>query len=104
MITDRYGRVIVDHGNGSYSTDGVLVENLTEGEVVAAFDSMAPADWVEPERPPEPLDRIGALATLLAVTETLTVEDAANAVRLMPEALVQEAEAWAIAAEANGVQ
>ena len=50
--------------------------------------------------PQAPLDPVGALATLLAVTGALTVEDAANAVRLLPADLVAEAEAWA-AAEAN---
>lgn len=43
-----------------------------------------------------PLDPTGALATLLAVTETLTVTDAANAVGLTPADLVAEAEAWAM--------
>lgn len=41
-----------------------------------------------------PLDAVGALATLLAVTETLTVDDAANAVGLKADDLVAEAEAW----------
>lgn len=50
-----------------------------------------------PDPPQAPLDATGALATLLAVTGTLTVEDAANAVGLPPEALVAEAEAWAAA-------
>ena len=50
-----------------------------------------------PDPPQAPLDPTGALATLLAVTGTLTVEDAANAVGLTPEALVFEAEAWAAA-------
>lgn len=50
-----------------------------------------------PDPPQAPLDATGALATLLAVTGTLTVEDAANAVGLPPEALVLEAEAWAAA-------
>ena len=53
-----------------------------------------------PDPPAPPLDPTGALATLLAVTETLTVEDAANAVGLTPADLVNEAEAWA-AAESN---
>lgn len=50
-----------------------------------------------PDPPQAPLDATGALAALLAVTGTLTVEDAANAVGLPPEALVLEAEAWAAA-------
>ncbi len=55
--------------------------------------------WETPDPPQTPLDPTGALATLLAVTETLTVEDAANAVGLTPANLVAEAEAWAIAQE-----
>lgn len=54
-------------------------------------------EWESPDPPQGPLDATGALATLLAVTGTLTVEDAANAVGLPPEALVAEAEAWAAA-------
>ena len=55
--------------------------------------------WIAATTPP-PLDPVGALATLLAVTGTLTVEDAANAVHLLPSELVAEAEAWAAASEA----
>jgi len=46
---------------------------------------------------PQPLDAIGALATLLAVQLVLSVTDAANAVGLTPTDLVNEAEAWAAA-------
>ena len=55
--------------------------------------------WETPDPPAPPLDPTGALATLLAVTETLTVTDAANAVGLTPADLVNEAEAWAAAQE-----
>lgn len=54
---------------------------------------------IELEDEPMPLDRTGALATLLAVTGTLTVEDAANAVHLTPDDLIAEAQAWAAALE-----
>jgi hypothetical protein len=50
---------------------------------------------VEVWRDPSPLERVGALATLLAVTEVVSVQDAANAVGLEPQALIDEAEAWA---------
>ncbi len=53
------------------------------------------ASRVEVWRDPSPLDCVGALATLLAVTEVVTVQDAANAVGLDPQALIDEAEAWA---------
>ena len=45
---------------------------------------------------PQPLDSLGALATLLAVESVLTVQDAANAVGLTPQDLITEAEAWAV--------
>jgi hypothetical protein len=43
---------------------------------------------------PTPLDQAGSLATLLAVLSLATVEDAANAVDLTPQQLVDEADAW----------
>ena len=43
---------------------------------------------------PQPLDATGALATLLAVEEVLSVQDAANAVGLTEQDLVNEALAW----------
>jgi hypothetical protein len=49
---------------------------------------------VEVWRDPSPLEPIGALATLLAVTAVVSVQDAANAVGLDPGDLVAEAEAW----------
>ena len=50
-----------------------------------------------PDPPQAPLDPAGALATLLAVTGTLTVDDAANAVGLTAADLVAEAQAWSVA-------
>jgi hypothetical protein len=52
---------------------------------------------IVPSANPQSLDPTGALATLLAVTGTLTVEDAANAVGLTPDDLIHEAQAWAAA-------
>lgn len=52
-----------------------------------------------PDLPRPPLDPAGVLATLLAVLEVATVEDAANAVGLTENDLIAEAEAWAIASE-----
>lgn len=70
------------------------------------FDPSAPNNNVVAEfddgRPPAPLDAVGALATLLAVTEVVSVGDAANAVGLPVEALVVEAEGWAYGAAVNG--
>ena len=56
-------------------------------------------EWESPDPPQIPLDPTGALATLLAVTGTLTVADAANAVGLAPQDLMAEAQAWAAAGE-----
>jgi hypothetical protein len=50
---------------------------------------------------PQPLDAVGALATLLAVVGTLTVDDAANAVGLTADDLVTEAEAWSMGAQGD---
>lgn len=52
-----------------------------------------------PDLPKAPLDGLGALATLLAVESVLTVEDAANAVGLTPQDLVNEAQGWAAASD-----
>lgn len=46
---------------------------------------------------PQPLNSLGALATLLAVKEVLSVQDAANAVGLTPIDLENEARGWAAA-------
>jgi hypothetical protein len=56
-------------------------------------------EWESPDPPQVPLDATGALATLLAVTGTLTVADAANAAGVEPEHLIAEAKAWAVAQE-----
>lgn len=45
----------------------------------------------------QPLSDIAVLATLLAVIGAVSVQDAANAVHLMPEDLIAEAQAWAVA-------
>jgi hypothetical protein len=68
---------------------------------IGGYDPTKPNNNIVEERiiddPPQaPLDSSGALATLLAVTGTLTVEDAANAVGLNPADLVAEAQAWAV--------
>lgn len=49
----------------------------------------------------QPLSPVGALATLLAVENILTVEDAANAVGLTATDLILEAQAWAAAEQDN---
>lgn len=54
-------------------------------------------EWETPDQPQAPLDPTGALATLLAVTGAVELQDAANAVGLTPENLILEAQAWAAA-------
>jgi len=44
-----------------------------------------------------PLDRLGVMATLNAVLGVWSVADAANAVGLSEQDLINEAQAWAIA-------
>lgn len=50
-----------------------------------------------PDPPQEPLDKVGVLGTLLVVTGVLSLQDGANALGLVPEQLVAEAQAWAVA-------
>lgn len=50
---------------------------------------------------PKPLQPAGTLATLLVVEGLLSIEDAANAVRVTPADLVREAEGWAAGAALN---
>lgn len=54
-----------------------------------------------PDPPQVPLSPVGALATLLAVEQVLTVEDAANAVGCTTSELIAEAEAWQAASQAT---
>lgn len=53
-------------------------------------------EWIKSTRKPA-LNTVGALATLLAVTNTPSIEDLANAVGLTPNDLIAEAKAWEIA-------
>jgi hypothetical protein len=55
----------------------------------------------QPDPPRPSLDAAGVMATLNAVLGIWPVEDAANAVGLSPDDLVAEAQAWAIASEAQ---
>lgn len=98
MSVDRFGRTITDHGDGTYSVPGITIGATNLNAAIGTFDSMAPPDWVAPIVA-EPLDEVGALATLLVVVGTLDIDDAANAVRLTPADLVAEAEAWKVAAD-----
>lgn len=50
-----------------------------------------------PDAPQQPLNVQGVFATLNVVLGIWSLEDASNAVRLMPEQLVAEAQAWHIA-------
>jgi hypothetical protein len=75
----------LDAGTFQYEINGVIVESrlLTIEERI--------------QYGPQPLDATGALATLLAVESVLTVQDAANAVGLTSQDLVNEALAWGAA-------
>lgn len=95
-MIDKYQREIIDNGEGIYSVTGIEIISTSFDNALATFNAMPPGDWTEPAIL-EPLDVVGALATLLVVVGTLDINDAANAVRLTPDDLVAEAEAWKIA-------
>jgi hypothetical protein len=79
------------------SNDGTtIVQDLDKTPIGTEPWDEQDREWIVRTRPPA-LDTTGALATLLAVTGTLTVEDAANAVGLLPADLNAEAEAWVVA-------
>lgn len=52
-----------------------------------------------PDPAPSPLDTTGVIATLNAVLGVWPLDDAANAVGLTPQDLVNEAEGWAAAGQ-----
>lgn len=90
MDSDNYRIFYFDAATGVSSERPVTDDELTV-MIATAAEAQAEADR---QRPLEP---VGALATLLVVTGTLTVEDAANAVRLLPADLIAEAGAWNVA-------
>ena len=67
------------------------------------FDPTKPnnniVDEFESDLPPMPLDAVGAIATLNAVLGVWPLADAANAVGLTEQDLINEAQAWAVAGE-----
>jgi hypothetical protein len=88
-------------GFRTINNDGTTtVQDLDKAPIGTELWNDEDRQWIAATTPP-PLDSSGALATLLAVTGTLTVEDAANAVGLTPADLVAEAQAWSIGAQ-NG--
>lgn len=46
---------------------------------------------------PKSLNEVGAVVTLMVVVGLLTLTDGANAAGVKPEALIHEAQAWAVA-------
>ena len=89
-------------GFRTVNNDGTTtVQNLDKTPIGTETWSDEDREWIAASTPP-PLDSVGALATLLAVTGTLTVEDAANTVGLTPADLVAEAQAWHVGSLRNG--
>lgn len=70
---------MIDH-NETWDADG----NLIHEEFV--------------EVTPTSLNELGAVVTLLVVVGLLTLTDGANAAGVKPDALIHEAQAWAVAA------
>ena len=86
-------------GFRTINKDGTTtVQDLEKAPIGTEPWSDEDRSWIVSTTPP-PLEPTGALATLLAVVGSLTVEDAANAVGLTPADLVAEAQAWAAAQE-----
>jgi hypothetical protein len=77
-----------DAGTFQHEVEGVIVE----GPRPLTLDEIR-------QYGPKPLDATGSLATLLAVESVLSVQDAANAVGLTEQDLVNEAEAWSVGGE-----
>lgn len=77
---------VVTYGLGGYDPD------KPNGNIVEELD--VPVS-------PTSLDAAGALATLLVVQGVVDINDAANAVGLVPEELIHEAQAWAVAEGLN---
>lgn len=80
---------VVDNGDGT----GVETHYDENGNVTEVVELTGLPIFTWPA-----LDSAGALATLLVIEGVLPIEDAANAVRTVPENLVAEAEAWSVAA------
>lgn len=85
---------IIDLDAGTFTVE-------EHGQVVEGPRPLTPDEYAT--YAPQPLDPAGALATLLAVTELVTVADAANAVGLTAAALVAEAQGWAFGASGGGL-
>ena len=84
-------------GFRTVNNDGTTtVQDLDKTPIGTELWSDKDREWIVATTTP-PLDPIGALATLLAVTGTLSVDDAANAVGLTQAELIAEAQAWYIA-------
>ena len=89
-------------GFRTVNNDGTTtVQNLDKVPIGTEPWNDQDREWIVATTPPS-LDPSGALATLLAVVGSLTVEDAANAVGLTPADLVAEAQAWHIGSSRNG--
>lgn len=57
------------------------------------------ADYEIPDPPQAPLEGVALVATLNAVLGMWSLQDAANIAQLPEEALIVEAQAWAVAAQ-----
>lgn len=64
-----------------------------EHGVIVATRPMTLAEWET--YGPQSLDPLGALTTLLVVEGVLPIQDAANAINVTPQDLINEAEGWA---------
>ena len=84
MNTDRFGRIIIDNGDGSFQTDEILIESTSLELALETFNAMAPEGWIEPLAPVPP-SPVAALASLIVNSGIATVEDVAAAINTSPE-------------------
>jgi len=78
---------IIDFDAGTFTVED-------HGEIVEGPRPLTVDEYLQ--YGPQPLDPVGASATLNVVLGLWTLDDAANAVGLSAEALVHEAQAWAL--------
>ena len=69
-MIDRFGTLIIDNKDGTFTREGVTVGAKTQEKALATFNGMAPEGWIAPvEATKEPTDaeRIAALEAKIAL-------------------------------------
>lgn len=98
LAPDQYP-VVADERTDTATTE--IAYRVPTVEEYRALNGIKARDYTDPEPGQAGADHHRVLATLAAVVEAVTVDDAAQAVELDKADLVAEAEAWAIAKDAR---